>query len=149
MRVREIEIRYKAGINISEVKTIDSPEAVYKVLRSKLEDMTRELFFVLCLDNKNRMYGYNIVSMGTVSESLVHPREVFQVAEAFKEALITNSCSIIVAHNHPSGITKPSTEDIATTKRLVDAGKILGIPLLDHVIIGNDSYASMKEQGYM
>jgi len=149
MRVREIEIRYKAGINISEVKTIDSPEAVYKVLRSKLEDMTRELFFVLCLDNKNRMYGYNIVSMGTVSESLVHPREVFQVAEAFKEALITNSCSIIVAHNHPSGITKPSIEDIATTKRLVDAGKILGIPLLDHVIIGNDSYASMKEQGYM
>ena len=149
MRVREIEIRYKAGINISEVKTIDSPEAVYRVLRSKLEDMTRELFFVLCLDNKNRMYGYNIVSMGTVSESLVHPREVFQVAEAFKEALITNSCSIIVAHNHPSGITKPSTEDIATTKRLVDAGKILGIPLLDHVIIGNDSYASMKEQGYM
>ena len=57
--------------------------------------------------------------------------------------------SIIVAHNHPSGITKPSIEDIATTKRLSEAGKILGIPLLDHVIIGNDSYASMKEQGYM
>jgi DNA repair protein RadC len=149
MRVREIEIRYKAGINLTEVKTIDSPEAVYKVLRSKLEDMTRELFFVLCLDNKNRMYGYNIVSMGTVSESLVHPREVFQVAEAFKEALITNSCSIIVAHNHPSGITLPSKEDISTTKRLVEAGKILGIPLLDHIIIGNNSYASMMEQGYM
>jgi len=84
-----------------------------------------------------------IVSIGTITEAIVHPREVFR--DAIKEA----GSGIIVTHNHPSGNASPSKQDIDTTKRLVEAGKIVGIPLLDHIILTNSSYYSMKENGYM
>jgi DNA repair protein RadC len=84
-----------------------------------------------------------VVSIGTISEAIVHPREVF------KEAIRESGSSIIVAHNHPSGEVNPSKEDISTTKRLSEAGRLIGIPLLDHVIVCDSSYYSMKENGYL
>jgi DNA repair protein RadC len=96
----------------------------------------------LCLNTKNKVAGAHIISQGSLSASIVHPREVF------KAALLNNSASIILAHNHPSGDPEPSREDVETTKRLVEAGEILGIRVLDHVIIG-EQYLSMKEEGLM
>lgn len=81
--------------------------------------------------------------IGSLNSSIVHPREVL------KSALLSNSASIIVAHNHPSDVTDPSPEDIEVTKRLIDAGKIVGVDLLDHLIICTDSFKSLKESGYL
>lgn len=110
---------------------------------SYLKDFVEEHFIVLCLNNKNAVLTWREVSVGTISEFLVHPREVFRAAVEHSAA------AVIVGHNHPSGDPKPSMEDIDTTKRLVEAGTILGIKLLDHIIIAHDEYVSMKEQGYI
>ncbi|MBA4073478.1 MAG: hypothetical protein C0508_00470 [Cyanobacteria bacterium PR.023] len=98
-----------------------------------------EHFVTFHLDTKFQVVGYNEVSKGTVSASLVHPREVF------KAAILSNSTAIICAHNHPSGIVKPSDEDIETTITLIKAGQILGVLVLDHVIIGGDELYSLRE----
>ena len=98
-----------------------------------------EHFVTFHLDAKFQVIGYNEVSKGTVSASLVHPREVF------KAALLSNSTAIICAHNHPSGIVKPSNEDIETTKTLIRAGEILGVQVLDHVIVGGADLYSLRE----
>lgn len=92
---------------------------------------------------QNKIIGHRVVSIGSLSASIVHPREVF------KEAIKVNAASIIVAHNHPSGDPSPSGEDVAVTKRLVKAGKIMDINVLDHIIIGDSKYLSMKEKGHM
>ena len=99
-------------------------------------------FFVLCLNNKNRLQGYNLVSIGTVSECIVHPREIFQ------PALLTNATSIIIVHNHPSECLDPSREDMVVTKIINEASKIIGIPLLDHIIYSDIGFYSMKENGH-
>jgi DNA repair protein RadC len=128
--------------------TVDNPikspaEAVHMMNQIfDLEHQPNELFIILCVDIKNKIAGAHVISQGTLNSSLVHPREVF------KAALLNNASSIIVAHNHPSGDPAPSTEDIETTKRLMSAGTILGVAVLDHVIIGENSrYISFKEQG--
>ena len=102
----------------------------------------REHFVVMCLDTKNNVNALNTVSVGTLNSSLVHPREVF------KAAILANSNAIILCHNHPSGDPSPSKEDLEVTKRLVEAGNILGIEVLDHVVFGdNGKYVSFKERG--
>lgn len=98
----------------------------------------RECFYVLHLNAKNEIIGKELVSMGTLTNSLIHPREVF------KAAILNNSASIICVHNHPSGDPTPSREDILITNRLVEAGALLGISVLDHVIIG-EFYKSLRE----
>jgi DNA repair protein RadC len=113
---------------------IRNPDDVSEFL-GFLKESDREQFVALHLDAKHRVIGLNIVSIGTLSASLVHPREVF------KAAILNNSHSLIVAHNHPSGETTPSPEDLQATEQLREAGKLLGITLLDHLIIGNDSYS--------
>jgi len=100
----------------------------------------KEHFCVFFLDTQNRITGKEIVSIGTLNTSLIHPRE------CFRTAIVKNCCSVIVAHNHPSGSLEPSDEDLAVTKRLKDAGKILGIEILDHVIVTAESHRSFKEQ---
>ncbi len=122
---------------------IDSPERVWKLLQPEMASLKREEFRVFILNNKNSILKKSTVSVGTVSEALIHPREIFR--EAIREA----GASIVVAHNHPSGVLVPSREDIAATKRIKEAGAIIGIELLDHVIIGQSSYLSMKEAGYL
>ncbi len=123
--------------------SVNTPEAVWRVLLPDVACAEREIFWTLVLNNKNQMLKKAVVSIGTVSEAIVHPREVF------RDAIREGGSAIIIAHNHPSGSTVPSKEDIDTTARIAGAGKIIGIPLLDHVILTNTSYFSMKEGGYV
>lgn len=121
----------------------DSPAMVWKYLLPEFIGLSREEFRVLVLNNKNHVLKKCVVSVGTISEALVHPREVFR--EAIREA----GASIIIAHNHPSGILTPSAEDIQTTRRIKEAGEIIGIALLDHIIMTDMSYLSMREEGLL
>ena len=123
-------------------KKIQSPKDVYEVLQKviKASEYPEENLWLLTLDTKNNITGIFTVSTGSLNTSIVHPREVF------KRAMLQNAASIIVCHNHPSGDAAPSAEDINITKRLYEAGEILGIKLLDHIIAG-DNYISLKEQG--
>ncbi len=118
----------------------DSPKIVFEYLREKIGREKKEHFAVLCFDTRNNLI-VNEVSVGTLNASLVHPREVFNIA------ILNHSSHLIVSHNHPSGDTSPSEADIITTQRLVEAGKILGISVIDHIIISRDGYSSLKEQG--
>jgi DNA repair protein RadC len=124
----------------SNKKRIGSPVDVVSMFKTYLEGVDREHFCIAMLDRKGNLLGLNTVSIGSVSSSIVHPREVF------KPAIVIGASSIILCHNHPSGDTMPSNEDIAITKKLIEGGKILNIEILDHVIIG-DNYYSMKEKG--
>ncbi len=120
-------------------KELTDPEKVYKLIKSKLTDYHKEHFYIIAINIRN--YSIAEVSVGTLNSSLVHPRE------AFSEAIKAKAASVIFAHNHPSGNTTPSDDDIATTKRLVESGKILGIEVLDHVIVGKENFLSFKQQG--
>ena len=117
---------------------IKNSRDVYELVRPELETLDREVFLVISLDTKNRVLGLNMVSMGSVSSSPVHPREVF------KSAILLNASCIILAHNHPSGDTTPSKDDKVITQRLFEAGKLLGIQVLDHVIVGNKFFSLME-----
>jgi len=122
---------------------ISSPESVWKLFLPELACKAQEEFHVLILNNKNTLIKKSTVTIGTVSESLVHPREVFR--DAIKEG----GSAIIAVHNHPSESLNPSQEDIIATKRLVEAGKVIGINVHDHVIITRCGYYSFKESGYI
>ncbi len=122
---------------------VDSPDKVWRLLQPEMGCLNREEFKVIVLNNKNHVLKKSTISMGTVSEAIIHPREIFR--DAIREA----GTSIIVAHNHPSGVLVPSSEDISATRRIKEAGAIIGIELLDHVIIGISSYLSLKEAGFL
>jgi DNA repair protein RadC len=124
-------------------RKVASPQDAYHLLREFLVEADRERLVVVCLDTKNQPTSITTCSVGTLNSSLVHPREVY------KTAILSNAASIIVAHNHPSQDPTPSKEDIAITNRLKDAGELLGIDLLDHVIVTDERYVSLKEKGYM
>jgi DNA repair protein RadC len=115
------------------------PEAVYRLLAPELRGEQQESFHALFLDSRHRLKGRQIVSLGTLTSSLVHPREVFA------PALRRGAAALIVAHNHPSGDPEPSSEDRAVTRRLLDVGRLVGVPLLDHVVLGHGSWVSMRE----
>jgi DNA repair protein RadC len=122
---------------------IRCPQDVSDLLMDRLRFQTQEHFVVLLLDTKNRVIAEETVSIGSLNASIVHPREVF------KPALKRSAASIICAHNHPSGDPTPSREDLEVTARLVEAGRLLGIEVLDHVVIGDHRYISLKEKGLM
>jgi len=122
---------------------IEGPEHVAQVLSRYLEHADREHFVALMLDAKNRIIGIHTVSVGSLFAALVSPREVF------KAAILANAASVVVAHNHPSGDVTPSPEDIQVTKTLSEAGKLLDIEVLDHVIVGEDgAWTSLKRLGH-
>lgn len=127
----------------TEVKKIRSPRDCVNVFAEYIGDADREHFVALMLDTKNQMVALHTVSIGDLSSSIVHPREVFKIAVALGAA------SIIVAHNHPSGDPTPSPEDIAVTRRLHESGELLGIELLDHIVIGDQRSVSLKEKGFI
>jgi DNA repair protein RadC len=108
-----------------------------------MREQKKENFIELCLDTKNQIIREEIISIGSLNANVVHPREVF------KTALAVSAAHIIVAHNHPSGDPTPSREDIEVTKKLIEAGKIIGVDVLDHVIIGDGRHFSMKEAGHI
>ena len=127
---------------IKQNKKITSAKDVYEELK-EYHNKKQEYFLALYLDGANHLIQTKIITIGILNQSLVHPREVFSYA-------IEKRCaSIIVAHNHPSGILEASNEDINVTKRLKESGKILGIELLDHLIITNDGFVSLKEEGVL
>lgn len=125
----------------SDTKTVKQPADAYQILSSYLQGQDCENFVVMMLDTKHKVVGLNTVSVGTLNSSLVHPREVF------KPAILANAAAIILGHNHPSGDTTPSPEDLQVTSQLVDAGKLLNIAVLDHVIVGDGSFVSLRERG--
>jgi DNA repair protein RadC len=141
--IREIKAQYTA-LNTERIKLAD-PKAVVSFIKSQIGDECREHFITLCVNMKNEVLSYSLVSIGTVSEAIVHPREVFT------PAILSGASGIIISHNHPSGLLQPSSQDMTTTKRMCDAGKIIGIPVFDHIIVGFDSddYYSIKENGGM
>ena len=127
---------------IKQNKKITSAKDVYEELK-EYHNKKQEYFLALYLDGANHLIQTKIITIGILNQSLVHPREVFSYA-------IEKRCaSIIVAHNHPSGILEASSEDINVTKRLKESGKILGIELIDHLIITNDGFVSLKEEGVL
>ena len=121
---------------------IRSPENAYELLKD-LRHETREVFRAVVLNSKNRVIRVATISIGTLNASIVHPREVFRAALAW------NGAAIILGHNHPTGVSTPSQEDIAITKRLVKAGEIVGIQVLDHIIVGDGRFQSLKELGVL
>lgn len=123
-------------------ETINCPQNVYD-LNKGIKNHKKEHFVVIYLNAKNRILRRETVSIGILNSSLVHPREVFQ------PAVSESAASVILVHNHPSGDLEPSQDDIALTKRLTEAGKIMGIEVLDHVIIGTKGFLSMKEKNLM
>jgi len=116
---------------------------VYDLLRDEMMELKQEVLKVLLLDTKNRVEHVETVFVGTLNCSVIHPREIFRLA------IRHSACAIIVVHNHPSGTTMPSNEDIRATKQIVQAGEHIQIQVLDHVIIGKEGYFSMKDEGLL
>lgn len=116
-------------------------ELLHGLLAARLEGLEQEEFHAVMLDARHRPLGVRQVSVGTLTASLVHPREVFRAAVRFSAA------ALVVAHNHPSGDPEPSEEDLDLTRRLVSSGELLGIPLLDHVIVGEGTWVSLRQRG--
>lgn len=123
-------------------KVIRSPEDAASIF-DELKDQKQEHFVAIFLNTKNVVIGKKTIFVGSLNASIVHPRELFN------EAIKRNAASIIVAHGHPSGDSKPSRQDIDVTKRIVSVGELIGIPVLDHVVIGFNNFTSMKEKGYL
>ena len=122
---------------------IRSPEDCANYCMNDMRFLTQEHFVCLYLNTKNQVLHKQTIFIGSLNASIVHPREVF------KEAFRRSAASIICLHNHPSGDPTPSREDIDVTKRLMDCGKLMGIEVLDHLIIGEKKYVSLKEKGYL
>lgn len=120
---------------------ITSPRDVSNLLMAEMRRYDREYFKALCLNTKNQVISIETVSIGSLSASIVHPRELF------KNPIKRSSAALILVHNHPSGDPTPSSEDIEVTQRLCEAGKILGIEVLDHIIIGDRKFTSLREKG--
>ena len=139
--VKEEEFPYSCKVTVS--RPSDVRDLLTKSMEMHLE--AEEVLIMVTIDAKHRVTGIFEVSRGSVSSSLVHPREVF------KRALLMNASGIFVAHNHPSGDVTPSTDDTATTKKLKKAGEVLGVQLLDHLIIGDtpERYYSFREAGIL
>ena len=124
-----------------EAPVIDTATAAFLFLKPRATRLDREHLWRIDLDTRSRVLGFEVVSIGTLSASLVHPREVM------KGALLANSAGFILAHNHPSGDEAPSPEDREVTLRVKRAGEIMGVPLIDHIVIGSDRFYSFKDAG--
>lgn len=140
--VKEIASRYhneelKPGV------AFNCASQVFAHFNQKLSSEMQEHFFVIFLDTKNRVIKEKLIFLGTLNQSIVHPREIFAAAIEHRAS------SIIIAHNHPSGDSNPSNQDISVTKRLVDVGEIVGIKILDHVIIGHNNFFSFVDENLM
>lgn len=131
------------GSQGSNIKKLNNPEDAVPIIEAYLEGADREHFIALLLDTKNQLIGINTVTTGTLNSAIIHPREVF------KPAVLSNAAAILIAHNHPSGDPNPSREDIELTNRLIKAGEIMGIAILDHIVIGEHEAFSFKGHGLL
>lgn len=129
--------KYATGAKFS------NPNDISRLFMEDLRHRKEECFITILLDTKCRMISHELISKGSLTASIVHPREVY------KKAISKSAYSVIALHNHPSGDPSPSKEDIYITGRLKQVGEVIGIPLIDHIIIGDGVYSSLKEQGYI
>ena len=134
-------VRERTDVRYDARKPASNSLAADTLLRPFYAGVDREHFIVLLLDQKNRPIGVHTVAIGSLSAAIVHPREVF------KAAILANASGIVLSHNHPSGDASPSGEDIAITKRVREAGDLLGIRVLDHLILGDDECYSFVDHG--
>jgi len=139
----ELARRFRRSRPSTRRRKFKRPDEVAAYLQPMMGALKKETFRTLLLDTRNQLIRCDLVSLGTLNASLVHPREIF------KPAIEVSAASIILAHNHPSGDPDPSREDLLLTKRIVQAAELLGIDLLDHVIIGAKSFVSLKERKLM
>ena len=137
----ELAGRAEKNQNSHDKPVVKTPEEVFAEVKGKLKDKKKEYFLALLLDTRSRLIKNAEISIGSLDSSIVHPREVF------KEALSASAASVIFVHNHPSGDTRPSEDDIKLTKRLIEAGRVMGIEVLDHVITGDGKFLSLKREG--
>jgi len=148
VRLRSIKTVFSREVvreNIPDYVATDrftSPQQVFELFRDLIHE-TKEVFITLHLDGKNRIVCFDRVSVGSLNQSIVHPREVF------KTALLSSAAALILVHNHPSGDPTPSPEDRAITKRLCEVGDLIGIRVLDHIIVGDGEYLSFTERGLL
>jgi DNA repair protein RadC len=126
---------------VKDKRAIRSPEDALQEVKAKLKGKKKEHFLTILLDTRNQVISIAPISVGSLDSSVVHPREVF------REALAASAASVIFVHNHPSGDPSPSEDDIKLTQRLVEAGKIMGVEVLDHVVVADSAYASLKGMG--
>lgn len=141
LSVIELGKRIFISSNQSSKVILNSSNSIYEYMRYELLDKKQEYFYCLYLNGKKELIERKLLFMGTVNRSLVHPREVF------KNAYLCSASGIICVHNHPSGDVNPSREDIHLTDSLVEIGKMNGIPIIDHIIVGDDNYYSFYEEG--
>lgn len=138
----ELGKRMKQSTVMRKAK-LSSPNDVVAFFSAELNESKVEKFIAVLLNTKNEVINWDVISIGSLNASIVHPREVFN------RAIKRSAASLIVVHNHPSGHIDPSREDINITKRLFEAGQLIGIPLIDHIIIGRDKYYSFKEENQL
>ncbi len=139
-----VELGKRLSATAEDVKpVVRTPQDVAKLMMADLRYEAKEHLYALVLDTRNQVRHRRLVRTGTLTESLVHPREIF------REAIRFSAASLVLVHNHPSGDPSPSPQDLATTRRLNEAGRLLGIDLLDHVIIGDGRWVSLKEYGVL
>jgi DNA repair protein RadC len=147
-KVAQVKAAFELGRRLAEEPFIRGPafssgHDVYSYYHGRLKNLKKEIFYCLMLDAKNRILKDCRISEGTLTNSLIHPRE------AFKDAIKESAAAVIFVHNHPSGDPGPSREDILITERLVNVGDLIGIRVLDHIIVGDGEYTSMRETGYI
>ena len=133
----------REGCSHTGVKHIHAPEDVHNIIAAEYADAVVETAMMLALDTKNKIIGVFTISTGSLNASIIHPRDVFQ------RAILANAASVILVHNHPSGDPTPSPEDVALTKKIVEAGRVLDITVLDHVICGEGNFVSLRERGQL
>lgn len=139
----KVQLVKDGSVRVESRPIIRTPDDVATIMQPLCECHCEEHFYALIMSSKNHVNAIQEVSVGSLSAAIAHPREVF------KAAILSNGAAIILVHNHPSGDSVPSPEDIDLTKKMVDAGKLLDIPVLDHVIIGDRRYCSLKEKGVL
>ena len=135
-------VRESSVIESTTATPIQKSSEAAEILRPLFAELDREQFVVLMLDAQHRPLGMSVISIGSLTASIVHPREVF------KAAILSNSAAVIIAHNHPSGEPTPSEADIKITRDLIRAGQLLKIDVLDHIIMGNPNHSSLRTLGY-
>src|SRR5664279_3930144 len=145
---RTISWRFRESCELPELKekssiTIRTPSDLHDNYHSLFDNQVRERFVVFWLNSANKVIGFEIITEGLLNTSLTHPREIF------RGAIVATAASIIIAHNHPSENSDPSDEDIRVTRQIVEAGKIVGIPVHDHIIFTNGTVTSLAESGLL
>ena len=140
----EIEIKYSTRVKPSEMDKIVTSNEAYEILKKIYPNLEhREYFYMLCLNRNNKVLGYSLISMGGLSSTVVDVRIIFQTA------LKASACSIILSHNHPSGNLTPSEADKDINKKIKEAGRLLHIPVLDHLILTPETFLSFADEGLM